>query len=91
MRRLRIPGPDDLAAEPQLASLLFLEVALVLAAGALRATHPDMGDDFDPGETDEVTTGRVLLNECCQLRDDLDDYRRRVLARLARQNGDWPF
>ncbi len=71
---------------------LFLEVALVLTVGAPHAALPDMDEDeYHPGEFDGVTTGRVLLNECCQLREDLDDHRRRVLARVARQQGDWPF
>jgi hypothetical protein len=91
MTRLPIPTAADLGAEPQLASLLFLELAIALAAGALRAAHPAVEGDFHPGESGEITTGRILLNECGLLREDLDDYRRRVIARLRRQQSDWPF
>lgn len=90
-RRVRVPSPADLHQEPPLGPLLLLELAAAIAANALRAHHVPIVGDFHPGETVEVTTARVLANECDLLRETVDDYRRRVLARLAREREQWPF
>jgi hypothetical protein len=60
--------------------LLVLELAAAVAAS-----------DFHPGETDEVTTARVLAHACDLLVQHLNDYCRHVLARLARERSEWPF
>ena len=90
-RTVRLPAPADLYVEPPLGPLLLLELAAAVAANALRARHVAVEGDFFPGETDEVTTARVLARECDQLVETLNDYRRRVLARLARERSEWPF
>jgi hypothetical protein len=70
--------------------LLLLKLAAQVAANALRAHHVAIEGDFFPGETDEVTTARVLARECHELVETLNDYRRRVWARLARERSEWP-
>jgi len=59
-RTVRLPAPSDLPLGP----LLLLELAAAVAANALRAHHVAIEGDFFPGETDEVTTARVLAREC---------------------------
>jgi hypothetical protein len=86
-----LPAPADLYVEPPLGPLLLLELAAAVAANALRARHVAVEGDFFPGETDEVTTARVLARECDELVETLNDYRRRVLARLARERSEWPL
>lgn len=90
-RTVRVPAPSDLHAEPPLGPLLLLELSAVVAANALRAHHVASEGNVFPGETDEVTAARVLAHACDQLGQILDDYRRRVLARLAEQRRAWPF
>jgi hypothetical protein len=90
-RVVRFPTPPDLHVEPPLGPLLLLELAAEVAANALRARHVAIAGDFWPHETDEVTTARVLARECDDLVETLNDYRRRVLARLARERSEWPF
>jgi hypothetical protein len=90
-RTVCIPAPSDLHVEPPLGPLLLLELAAAVAANALRARHVAIEGDFHPGETDEITTARVLAHACDQLVQSLNDYRRRVLARLARERSEWPF
>ena len=90
-RTVRLPAPSDLHVEPPLGPLLLLELAAAVAANALRAHHIAIEGDFCPGETDEVTTARVLARECDDLIEALNDYRRRVWARLARERREWPF
>jgi len=90
-RTVFLPAPSDLHVEPPLGPLLLLELAATVAANALRAHHVAIEGDFHPGETDEVTTARVLARECDDFIDTLNDYRRRVLARLARERNEWPF
>lgn len=87
----RLPAPSDLHAEPPLGPLLLLELAAAVAATALRAHHVAIEGDCFPGETDEVTAARVLAHACDQLGQIVDDYRRRVLARLAHERSAWPF
>jgi hypothetical protein len=82
-RTVRLPAPSDLHAEPPLDPLLLLDLAAAVAGNALRAHHVAIEGDFFPGETDEVTAARSLAHACDQLAQILDDYRRRVLARLA--------
>jgi hypothetical protein len=48
-----------------------------------------VGVDHD--ETNELTAARVLAHTCDQLGQILDAYRRRVLARLARDRHADPF
>jgi hypothetical protein len=90
-RTVRVPAPSDLHVEPPLGPLLLLELAAAVAANALRARHVAIEGDFYRDETDEVTTARVLARECDQLVDTLNDYRRRVLTRLARERSEWPL
>jgi hypothetical protein len=90
-RPVRVPSPSDLRAEPPLGPLLLLDLAAAVAANALRAHHVAVEGDFFPGETDETTAARVLAHACDQLGQILDDYRRRVLVRLARERRADPF
>jgi len=89
--KVRVPPPSDLYASPALGPLLVLDFAAAIAANALHAQHVEIEGDFYPGEPDEVTTARVLARECDMLRDTLREFRRRVLARLDRERGHWPF
>jgi hypothetical protein len=99
MTRLRLPGPEDLAAEPHLAAITVLELACVLAATALRASHlgpstlgypQAFGGDLD---YQEIATAQAVFTPCATLRDALVDHRRAVTARLRRERRrpDWPF
>lgn len=90
-RTISLPAPSDLHVEPPLGPLLLLELAAAVVANALRAHHVAIQGDFHSGETDEVTTARVLARACDDLTKTLNDYRRRVLARLARERSAWPF
>jgi hypothetical protein len=89
--KIRVPPPSDLYELPALSSLVLLEIAAAVTANALRAQHVQLEGDFHPGEPDEVTTARILAHECIMLRDTLAEYRRRVLAGLARERDAWPF
>lgn len=89
--KIRVPPPSDLYALPALGPLQVLELAAAIAESALRAQHIEICADFVPGEPEHVTTGRVLARECDMLRDTLHQFRRRVLARLARDRSEWPF
>lgn len=77
--------------EPPLGPLLLLDLAAAVASNALRAHHVTIEGDFFPGESDEVTAARVLAHACDQLGQILDDYHRRVLARLACERRADPF
>jgi hypothetical protein len=90
-RTIRLPAPSDLHVEPPLGPLLVLEIAAAVAANALRAHHVAIEGDFFPDETDEISAARVLAHACDQLGQILHDYRRRVLARLARERSASPF
>jgi hypothetical protein len=89
--RVRVPPPEHLYALPALGPLHVLELAAAVLQNALRAQHVEIEDDFAPGESDEVTTARVLELECQMLRDTVQEFRRQVLARLERERSDWPF
>jgi hypothetical protein len=89
--KVRVPPPSDLYAAPALAALAVLELAAATAATALRAQHLEIEGDFHPGETDIVTTARVLATECEMLCNTLRHYRRRVLEELAAARTAWPF
>ncbi len=88
---VRVPSPCDLHVEPPLGPLLLLDLAAAVASNVLRAHHVAIEGDFFPGEADEVTSARVLAHACDQLTQILDDYRRRVLARLAAERRADPF
>ena len=90
-RTVRVPSPCDLYAEPPLGPLRVLELAAAVAANALRAHHVAIQGDFFLDETDEATAARVLADACDQLGQILHDYRRRALARLARERRVNPF
>ena len=90
-RTIHLPAPSDLHVEPPLGPLLLLELAAAVAANALRAHHLAIEGDCCLGEPAEVTTARVLARECDELVETLNDYRRCVLARLARERSAWPF
>lgn len=89
--KVRLPPPSDLQALPALGPLLLLDLAAAVAANALRAQHVAIEGDFYPGESAEATTARVLASECDMLRDTLNEFRRRLYARLARERDEWPF
>jgi hypothetical protein len=89
--KVRIPPPEGLYAVPALGPLHVLELAAAVVQNALRAQHFEIEDEVVPGESDEVTTARVLELECQMLRDTLHEFRRNVLARLARERSEWPF
>jgi hypothetical protein len=90
-RTIRVPSPCDLHAEPPLGPLRLLELAAAVAANALRAHHVAIQGDFFLDETDQVTAARTLAHACDLLGQILDDYRRRVVARLARERRADPF
>lgn len=90
-RTVRVPLPCDLLAEPPLGPLRVLELAAAVAANALRAHHVAIQGDFFLDEADQVTAARVLAHACDQLGQILDEYRRRVVARLARERRADPF
>ena len=90
-RTVRVPSPCELHAEPPLGPLLLLDLAAAVAANALRAHHVAIQGDLFLDEIDEVTAARLLAHACDQLRQILDDYRRRVLARLAAERRADPF
>jgi hypothetical protein len=90
-RTVRVPSPCDLQAEPPLGPLRMLELAAAVAANALRAHHVAIQADFFLDETHEVTAARVLAHACDQLGQILDEYRRRAVARLARERRADPF
>jgi hypothetical protein len=90
-RTVRLPAPSDLHAEPPLGPLLLLELAAAVAGNALRAHHVAIQGDFFLDETAENTAARVLAHACDQLAQIVDDYRRRVLVRLARERRADPF
>ncbi|MGH9886949.1 MAG: hypothetical protein ACREBE_15585 [bacterium] len=90
-RTVRVPSPCDLHAEPPLGPLLLLDLAAAVAGNALRTHHVAIEGDAFLGEIDEVTAARVLAHACDQLRQILDDYRRRVVARLAAERRADPF
>lgn len=91
--RIRIPEPDELAAAPHLAALAALEAALAAAARAVRAALPAVDRGAFPGDPVEITTARILVDECGTLLDVLADHRVHVKARLRRDGiqPDWPF
>ena len=90
-RTVRLPAPSDLHAEPPLGPLLLLDLAAAVAGNILRAHHVAIQGDLLLDEADEVTAARVLVHACDQLGQLLDAYRRRVLARLARERRADPF
>lgn len=80
--RLRVPDSCDLALEPQLGSLLLLELAVVVAVNALRAHHIQILGDPSPTEFDEATDARVIVASGHQLLRAIYTYRHRVHVRL---------
>jgi len=89
--KARVPPPCDLVLEPQLGPLLLLEIAAAVASNALRGHHVQIQGDYFRDETEEVTAARALAGHCNLLRECLREYRRLVLARLRREQQDWPF
>jgi len=89
--RVRLPDPSDLYALPALGPLLLLDLAAALASNALRAQHAGIDGDSHLGEAGEIAAARILSHECDLLRIAVSDFRRRVMARLARQRTEWPF
>jgi len=89
--RVRIPDPSDFYALPALGPLLLLDLAAAIAGSALRAQHVEIQGDLAHDETEEITAARILVRECDLLRVTINDFRRRVLARLAQQRAEWPF
>ena len=89
--KTRVPSSCDLVLEPQLGPLLVLEIAAAIARNALRGQHVQIQGDYFHDESDEVTAARALAGHCNLLRQRLRAYRRLVLARLHREQQDWPF
>jgi hypothetical protein len=89
--RVRLPDPSDLYALPALGPLVLLDLAAALASNALRAQHAGLDTQAQVGEAAEIATARLLAHECDLLRIAVSDFRRRVMARLARQRTEWPF
>lgn len=91
--RIRIPEAEEIAAAPHLAALAALEASLAAAARAVRAALPAV--DRGPFASDpvEITTARILVDECEALLHVLGDHRVHVKARLRRSGiqPDWPF
>lgn len=89
--KARVPSPCDLVLEPQLAPLLLLEIAAAVTSSALRGHHVELQGDHFRNESEEVTAARALAGHCNLMRACLREYRRLVLARLQREQQDWPF
>ncbi len=87
--KLRVPSSCDLALEPQLGSLLLLEISAVIAANALQAHHIQIQGDPSPAEFDEASAARVVVTRCHQLLRAIHPYRHRVLARLEHDQSTW--
>jgi hypothetical protein len=84
-----VPSPCDLALEPQLGSLLLLEVSAVVAANALQAHHIQIHGDPSPDEFDEASAARVVVTSCRQLLREIHAYSHRVTARLEHDQAAW--
>ena len=82
--RIRIPAAEEIAAAPHLAALAALEAALAAAARAIRAALPAVDRGPFPGDSAEITTARILVDECGTLLDLLADHRHHTNARLRR-------
>lgn len=89
--KARVPPPCDLVLEPQLGPLLLLEIAAALTSSSLRGQHVQIQGDYFRDESEEVTAARALACQCNLLREHLRGYRRLVLARIRREQQDWPF
>jgi len=66
-------------------------IAAAVAGNALRGHHVQIQGDYFRDESEEATAARALAGHCNLLREYLRDYRRLVLARLRREQQDWPF
>lgn len=88
--KIRVPSSCDLALEPQLGSLLLLELAAVVADNALRAHHVQIEGDYSHHESDAATAARAVTRQCDLLLLSVRAYRRLVRARLDRDQADWP-
>lgn len=80
--KLRVPDSFDLALEPQLAPLVHLEIAAVLAINALRARHVQILDDPPSGEFVEGGVVHDLVHRCQRVLSALWIYRTDVLDGL---------
>jgi hypothetical protein len=87
--KLRVPSSCDLALEPQLGSLLLLEISAVVATGALQAHHIQIHGDPSPGEFDEASDARIVVTRCHQLLRAIHAYRHRVIDRLEHDHAAW--
>ena len=81
----RLSAPSDLHIEQPFAPILLLEFAVAVAVEVLRTRYVAPSGDLHVGEIDEVITAHILARECDQLLETLGDYRRCLLARLARE------
>jgi len=99
MTHLRLPSPDELAAEPHLAATVVLELTCILAVSALRASYLGPSTSLHPLDHDldcqENDAALAVFHECLALRDALVVLRRAADARrlLEYDNADhdWPF
>jgi hypothetical protein len=88
-------NPATLMVAPELAALAILDEVIAIAAFALYAAHPRLGDPEppDPDPPGAIAAGRLLdcLDRC---RQQSARYRRRTLLELleqARVDDDIPF
>lgn len=85
--KIPLPQPADLAAQPLLAAVALLEVALVLTSDALRPDAARPWTAESPLDDDDVMA-QVIGHECQRLRSLLAAYRRRLRRSLRRPRSD---
>jgi hypothetical protein len=86
-------GVSVVAAAPRIqhGPLLLLELAAEVAANALRARYVAIEGDFLARRDRRGHHGARPSSECDELVETLDDYCRRILARLRRECSEWPL
>ena len=80
MAKLKIPGPQALAIEPLLGTLLLLEAALMTIARALRGAYPELDRAQWPREPSATAAARSLVDDCAAALDSLDHFRDLIKA-----------
>jgi hypothetical protein len=81
----RIPTPDELADDPEIAILVALDLTLELATRALACAHPELLDPERPywlgAPTRAVTLAKTLVRRTRTLQRALSTYRNAVEKR----------
>jgi hypothetical protein len=84
----RIPTPDELGGDPELAILVALDLTLELATRALACAHPELADPERPywllQSSRVVTLAKTLVRHASTLQRALRAYRKAV--ELQRQD-----